>query len=491
MQLFDMTMENMKYSIICLVFCALFCSCDDFLDITPDGQQKRDELLQTKDGIEDAMYGAYASMRGSNLYGRELSIASLEIMAQTLFVKDGKGISALAEYDYKHSDVESLMESIWTDMYHNISNVNSVLDCGLISNAKDYPYTLYKGEALGLRAFMHFDLMRLFCKQYTLDKKADGIPYATEFSLKTPEFESLEANYTHVLADLLKADSLLDLCKDKLRTDTRNYMRDQQTHFNQYAVKATLARVYLNMGNTDKALEYAQQVIRGSGRKLNAKTEMYGDVAGRLSPNETVFGIYYGGFFSVVSATLQKMTSFYSLNPKANAEEIYNCYDPSLKDMIGGQDFRWASYFSYSDNGGSSVLRLSKLTDPYEENSATSKRPSSDILGINLIRLPEMYLIAAECLLGKGRAEEAQQTFDSLLASRGITPTSDASIGLQLTQDLINHEFYKEFVGEGQIWFNYKRQNMDIKSWDGQTEYTASDAVYVLPIPEIEYEYRY
>jgi len=480
-----------RFCILSTAFMMLMTSCNKLLDITPDGQQKRDELLQAEEGIEDAMYGVYATLRSTSLYGRELSIASLEVMAQTLYVNDSKGISALAEYNYDYSDVESQQENTWTVMYQNISNVNSVLTSDLIANAQTYPYTLYKGEALGLRAFMHFDLVRMFCKQYTLDPKADGIPYATQFSLITPDFESLEANYQHILADLLEAERLLKGCKDELQADTRNYVRDQQIHFNLSAVQATLARVYLTMGNEAKALEYAQTVIGGSGRKLNTKTQMQGDVAGKLSQNETIFGVYYSGFYSIVSATLQKMTSFYSLNPKDNAEDIYNCYDSGLKNMIGGQDFRWSSFFSYSDNGGTSVLRLSKLTDPYEDNSTTSKRPSSDILGINLIRLPEMYLIAAECLLAEGKATDAQQLFDTLLSSRGITPISDLAVGLTLTQDLINHEFCKEFIGEGQIWFNYKRQNMDIKSWDNQAEYKASDKIYVLPIPEKEYEYRY
>ena len=59
-------------------------SCDDFLDITPDGQVKREELLATQEGIEDALYGVYAQLRSSNLYGQELSYSYIEVMAQTL-----------------------------------------------------------------------------------------------------------------------------------------------------------------------------------------------------------------------------------------------------------------------------------------------------------------------------------------------------------------------------------------------------------------------
>ena len=63
-------MKKMRYIIMCM--CALMLtttSCDDFLDITPDGQVKRDPLLSTAEGIEDAMYGVYSQMRSTSLYG--------------------------------------------------------------------------------------------------------------------------------------------------------------------------------------------------------------------------------------------------------------------------------------------------------------------------------------------------------------------------------------------------------------------------------------
>ena len=78
-------MKKMKY--IILLMCALVLtttSCDDFLDITPEGQVKRDPLLSTAEGIEDAMYGVYSQMRQQTLYGQELHFSTLEILSQTL-----------------------------------------------------------------------------------------------------------------------------------------------------------------------------------------------------------------------------------------------------------------------------------------------------------------------------------------------------------------------------------------------------------------------
>jgi hypothetical protein len=52
-------------------------------------------------------------------------------------------------------------------------------------------------------------------------------------------------------------------------------------------------------------------------------------------------------------------------------------------------------------------------------------------------------------------------------------------------------ERYKEFVGEGQTFFNMKRQNLAIKSADGKTTFQPSNDIYVVPVPDVEYENRY
>lgn len=456
-------------------------SCDDFLDITPDGQVKRDELLNTKDGIEEAIYGVYAQLRSNSLYGQELSYSYLEIMAQTLDCYGNDAITALSNYDYEYSTVEYVFESVWTEMYKNISNVNSILNSPLIENATEYPYTVYRGEALGLRAFMHFDLMRIYAEQITVNPDADGIPYATEFSLNTPDFEKLAKNYEHIIADLKEAEELL--AGEDQYANTAVFMQDRQIHFNLYAVQATLARVYLTMGDKENAYIYAKKVIDNSGRTLNNKIDLVGDVAGVLSKKETIFGVYFAGFYNNVSTKLQQTSSYYSLDPRDDIMDIYN-------EEADGLDYRVNAYFTSVELGGSERIRLSKLTDIYELQGIASSRPTDLILGINMIRIPEMYYICAECLLDSDY-DKALEYFDAVLVSRGLEPMANRTEGSTLTQELINLDRYKEFVGEGQTFFNMKRQNLPIKSVDGIKTYQPSTAIYVVPIPDSEYENRY
>lgn len=448
-------------------------SCNDFLDVTPDGQEKLETILTTQQGLESALYGVYAQLRSSDLYGSNLSFKVLDILARHFTVYGGNNdhIAALEAYNYDYSDVEKDFENIWVKMYNNISNVNAVLSSDLVSNAQAFPYTIYKGEALGLRAFMHFDLIRIFCRQYTLNPGASGIPYATEFSLNTPDFSALEECYSLIIGDLLEAERLLT--EEENHLEETDFMKDRSIHMNLHAVRATLARVYLTIGDKTNALAYARKVIEESGRKLTGMISLVGDVAGILSANETIFGVYYNEFYSIVSPGLQQHVSWSSLEPRRDCKEIFE------KD---GQDLRFSAYFQ--EDPAYSVPTFIKLTDTYELNGIS--RPADIIPGINMIRLPEMYYIVAECLL-ESNPSLATEYFDTVIEHRGLTKLSQRPDPVTLTQTIINEERYKELWGEGQNFFNLKRQNLQISLPDGGSVMP----VYEIPIPDIESDYRY
>ena len=454
-------------------------SCEGFLDITPDGQVKRDEMLATNEGVEDALYGVYAKLRNTTLYGQEMYFSSLEIMSQTLYCYGNTGVTALGQYDYNNTSVKNVFAMVWNDMYNNISNVNSVLNAPLVDGATAYPANIYKGEALALRAMMHFDLMRLFAEQITVNPNAKGIPYATEFSLKTPDFETLAENYNHVLADLQEAERLL--ADEGEYENTTSFMSDRMIHLNLHAVRALMARVYLTKGDKDKALEYAEKVIAQSGRQLKTKTEVINDVAGVLSKKECLFGVYFSGFYTQVSAKLQQTISYSSLDLRGDFMEMY-------EKGVSGLDFRTTAYFTSVDMGGTAKYRLSKFTDIYDLQNNASARPADLIQGINMIRLPEMYYIAAECLLDRDY-QKALDYFNAVVTNRGLDALSGAGEET-LTQEVVNTERYKEMIGEGQTFFNMKRQNLSIPSYDNSVTYRPEDGIYVVPVPDSEYENR-
>ncbi len=460
----------------CCMLLAVTTACNDYLDITPEGQSKRDDQLSTASGIEDAMYGVYSQLKESRLYGRELSYSAVDVMAQYFQSYGNTKVNALLNYNYEHSTLISLFQGVWTDMYKNISNVNSVLNSPLIENATEYPYKIYRGEALALRAMMHFDLLRLYTRQITITPDADGIPYATEFSLNTPDFIKASKDYELIMADLKMAESLL--ADEADYAGKTKFMTMRQIHLNIHAVRALIARVCLTVGDYSQAYEYAQKVINESGKVLSQTTAINGSMAGILSAKETLFGIYSAtDFYDFVYNDLWLTTSFYSLNPRNDYAAIY--------ESNGASDYRLGAFFETQITG---TVRFIKILDKYKVDGTESKRPSTDVQGINMIRLPEMYYIVAECAACSGQLSIAESALNAVRTSRGLTALSGVATAEQFISE-INDERYREFIGEGQTFFNLKRQNLPIKALDG-SQIPASDKIYVVPIPDIEYEYR-
>lgn len=456
-------------------------SCDSFLEVRPKGEVLEDDLLKNAKGFENALYGVYAKMGSSNLYGRNLSYYALDLMAQYYTSSGNNEATPLWQYDYKNTRVENRFYNIWCEMYTNIANVNNVLE-----HLENYTpvdmefYNIYKGEALGLRGFMHFDLLRIFSEQITENGDAEGIPYSVQFSLFAPDILKSKEVYNRIISDLRTAEQLLD--DEELyasASSDANFLKDQNIHFNLQAVQATLARVYLTQGTLDSALYYAQQVMAKSSLDLLDVTEINGAFEGILSPKETIFGIYTKNFAQLVIEDLHNSTSFYSLKMRYNIQDLYQ--------TSFGNDYRWNNWYTY--NATSQEWKLDKLTDEYVLNDRESFRPDGQIRGINLIRLAEMYYIASECALRLGHEDQALDYFNTLIESRGLVALDKRNPAETLTVEKITEDRYREFAGEGQSFYNMKRLNLNITNVEGKTV-VADKSVYTVDIPSQEFEYR-
>lgn len=334
---------------------------------------------------------------------------------------------------------------------------------------------------MGLRGFMHFDLLRIFSEQITENEGADGIPYSTRFSLFAPDMLKAKDVYKRIVADLKSAEQLLD--DEELyasASSNANFLKDQNIHFNLQAVQATLARVYLTEGVLDSALYYARQVIQTPGLSLLDYTEITGDMAGKLSSKETVFGIYSKSFAEPVIKVLHNSQTAYSLEMRYNIQQLYQV------DGIGN-DYRWSAWYTYNDV--TKKWKLDKLTDSYVLNNNENSRPAGQIRGINMIRLSEMYYIAAESALKLGHYDQALDYFNELLESRGLVALDERTPAETLTIDKITDDRYKEFAGEGQSFYHMKRLNLDILNVEGKI-IPADKKVYVVDIPSQEFEFR-
>lgn len=146
----------------------LFTSCDKFLDIQPAGQLEQDKMFGDIQGFRDAMYGAYSSMAQTNLYGEALSYGFLDNLGQMFGYDNAANLSYYStQYDYKRKEVKDVIDNIWASQYQTISYVNNIIAHINSTSIKSKELDYMKGECLGLRAFLHFDVARLFAEDYT------------------------------------------------------------------------------------------------------------------------------------------------------------------------------------------------------------------------------------------------------------------------------------------------------------------------------------
>ena len=466
-------------------------SCDDFLDVRPKAEKLESDLFKNAQGFEDAIYGVYGSLQNAALYGRYLTWGIPEVLAQNL-ESSNSVIADLAKYKYEENDdLRSMFSNIWTTAYQTIGYTNNILNQLADWDKESLPlYNYYKGEMLAMRAMLHFDLLRLFAP---MDMNKDGIPYVTAYSYDVKSFYKVGEVYGFILKDLLEAEQLMADEEDELvypHDDTNYYdfMKYRETHLNVYAVRALLARVYWMKNDMTNAAKYAEKVITGNAFPLVDDIEVKDYLAGTLSPKETIFGLYSTSYLDLCESYLYNYLSYHSYNPYEN-EGGLNYLEPYTaiyaKDVPPtSQDFRLSGHFRQSA-GYSTFL---KTTDYYTLDGNVPDSRANLISGITLLHTSEMYLVAAEALLDTDY-EKAVAYFDAELKSRGVTPLAQRG-GETLTKEMIFNEYRKELFGEGQTWYNMKRLNRDIQSNAELKTIPASETVYVIPIPEEEFEYR-
>jgi hypothetical protein len=104
------------------------------------------------------------------------------------------------------------------------------------------------------------------------------------------------------------------------------------------------------------------------------------------------------------------------------------------------------------------------------------------------IRLSEMYYIAAEASFAIN-PNDALGYYNTIRAKRGIGATVTTMPSKAAFIDRLLAEARKEFYGETQLFYMYKRLDHAIVVSSTQT-ILPSDKIFVLPIPPDEFTYR-
>jgi hypothetical protein len=316
----------------------------------------------------------------------------------------------------------------------------------------------YVAELYAMRGLFHFHLATYFAPIPTSgNSNTNGIVLSDRvFDIDyIGQRASLDATYEFIVADFTKA------IQGGLSKGRSN------GHLNYWAALALRSRANLYRGDYVAALSDAEEVISASPYSLYT-IENYTKVWSQEGADEMIFEYLQTDVYNAQRYAPGYYTSPLGYSEYGVSEEFYNWLVSNPLDVRSKMvadctlapesepDYHVGYYpLKYPGNAGASVAS-------YTNN-------------IKVMRLSEVYLIAAEAALKEGG--DAASFLNALRSNRieGYEPVSE------VTLDDVLDERRKELFAEGQIAFDYWRNGKTVDN--GAFVVGPNDFRTVLPIP--------
>lgn len=428
-------------------------ACKKFLDVTPSNSADAARAVQTPRDAQIQINGIMNQMTSSSYYGRNFILYGEAKGGDVAVYSQGRGLDAL--YTFNQNANTNSFSTFWSQIYYCVLQANYLLEEIAKREAEGVTgFGTAKGQALTARALMYFDLVRLYGKPYTQDKASYGVPLILNkltYDAK-PLRASVEQVYSQIVKDLTDAAPLLPKTK-------------QNGYINYYANKAILARVYLNMDNKPDALLAAEEVIGATSLYTLYTNANWVDSWKSQYGSESIFELNINPLENDLgTASLGVYQRNRSVGTTAALGFFYASTDFLASLNQGTADIR-RGIMARDESAATRMGALYKYSGGLPNgNASTSTMPgdkstaNNTAVNIKVIRLSELYLIAAEAAL----TANPTKAVGYLNAIRQRNPSLVPSTVATITLDMILEEKRKELYGEGHRFFDMMRVNKSI-----------------------------
>jgi len=519
-----------------LSFSLVFASCS--LDEYNPGGATVESLFNTPEGIEAAANGTYTY--NQKLYGKEQGYALLEMGTDIWTGGANSGNSGtngvypqppLMNYQGLISDNVWVKSNLWQPCYAGINLVNTALKNIGTAGVDASKAPILEAELRFMRAWYYWHLVESF----------GDIPFTlepTESIITTAKRTPADHVYEQIFSDLQYA------------VDNAPLTNTDYGKITKPIAEAFSARVYLTRGRYEEALTYAQHVMNDYGYGLmpnyadlwkmeNEKNQeiiwglnystnlefndgsnvghsmylmeydtqpgMLRDVSNgypnvRYMPTKFLLNLFdeqkdarYNSSFKttwfcnetdaakrpagMALGDTAIFCSKYVISGVARAGKVYKIYD--INDVYR-PDGTPVDRFHY--------ISLKKFDDPTRASAAETESARD----VSLIRLPEMYLIAAEAEMQLGNTGAAVGYINTIRERAAINKTNPQEMDVvpsSITLDFILDERAREFAGEQLRWFDLKRTNKlveRVQLHNPDAKSFIKDFHMIRPIPQSE-----
>ena len=463
------------------------------LEKTPGDYIPETESMESLNGAEQVLTGIYTAYMSSGLYSGYLTLCP-DVQSDLVYAVQGNSNTMGNIWQWDIRSTNSEVESVYAALYRVIGRCNFFLDQvdalrnSMTDDASIETLDYYTGEVHCARALAYSELIKCFCKAYdpaTAENELGVVLADTYFGEKPSKRASLYDSYQFVIADLEKAEELLD----------EDYNYYDSPYFTHAAAHAIHARVALYMQDWDKAIEESSILIDSDAfalatcRSYASSTQTFlqymwsNDAAyediWRIGYTATSFGGAQGSIF------LNFTTDYYYYYPD---------YVPAqwVLDLYTAGDARYDAYFATLQTGYSHQLTWPLLVKYYGNESLMANM----IYHVNMpkpLRLAEQYLIRAEAHCQKGSYAAASTDLSTLRQTR-FTSGGSISVNSGNWLETISDERVRELYMEGFRLHDLKRWGMGFErtpqthsqSEGSSLKIEAGNPLFVWPIPNHE-----
>ncbi|MDR2273692.1 MAG: RagB/SusD family nutrient uptake outer membrane protein [Sphingobacterium sp.] len=476
----------MKIKSICLaalLVAGLASSCNKQLDeLRPHNVIFEDIQFAQPEGYSKAVVGAYTLIAGGAVanafnYNDMFTFLS-EAKGNTIRALDAVVNKNTDAFDYINSSIKDYSHTyeFWRGSYTILLHLNKIL--AHVKADETNPVILQaKAEALFLRAYVYFNLVRLYGKPfYQSPSESLGVMLILDDKISldfAPKRASVQEVYSQILSDLETAAPLF-------------VQKKSNSYGSKYAAYALLSRVYLYMGGTvdnpvanfnQKAVEYADKVIKEGGYQL-LQDQAYLDYykTNNVNNKEDIFAV------NTDYATGGMISNYFVMPQQIGYSGGLYRPSPYFLSLLASNDKRNNFY-------------INNVTPGYpDDNRAVSKymiryQSLFDNSPLRYLRLAEMYLNRAEAYAKLNKAADALSDVNVIRQRAGL-PALSGLEGKSLMDEILKqrklelafegHASYDEFRNGLMMIRNYKSGS------SGEMSVSPTDKKIIMQLPEEE-----
>lgn len=479
-------MKRIHY--IILIGCFGLFSCKKVIDLYPQSNLNTGTYYSNLDEVKAALSGCYNGMQRS--LSNEWQFTELRSDNSK---QGAPGSTASANRDYSDLDMfipspsQQQIYNYWLATYNNIRNINIVLQkLGVVYDESAGTFTFntisipitdvdrrqLAGEAMFIRAYHYFNLVRLFGGVFLVHE-----PISPSLALQMNRVTAADI-YKLIEADLVTGAASMNNLKFS------QIAAANQGRATSWAAKGLLAKVYLTLGRKTEAVTLLQDVITNSGYSLQTVYANVFSISNEMN-SEILFavrfksgGIGLGGHFGNTFAPIGSGSAV------INGDGDGLNYPTAELDTLTNGDLRKPTLIGVYGTGTAAKWYVKKFLSPVTvADDGESDWP--------VLRYADILLMLAEA---QGYGQPGIDLINSVRVRAGLpnyTLTTLSSVALY--EQALSTERRIEFAFENQRWFDLVRFNTTMTTVTAEQsikdhyadEYYAHYRLYLPPTPTL------